>query len=304
MAQNMNQANIQYLPQWRAMGETGDLPVGWAPSSSSASSSSGGGNASAAMDPVAAAQKLRQFNIESNAPAISSLQAQIPEVQQKFQTEQNRLLAEKQPLQDRYKALLDEINRKETADISNVQRRTGQEFGARGIPASSTLYTDELIRAESPIRQAYSGQAKDVGLGQEEGLRGIDNLVASLAGQSVEAERTVKNAIGQLQSGDPASAIQGAMQILSLQQNQAQFQADQGIKQQQLNLQGRELAIKEQPKKYETLSEGSTIYDLLNGKALYTAPKTYKDLQGQSGGNDYYSSTSSNTSAGRYSFVN
>src|SRR3990167_10258162 len=86
---------------------------------------------------VATAQKLRQFNIESNQPAISSLQASIPETEQKFAAEQTRLGGEKEPLKQRYQSIIDELTRREGVDITATQRRTGQEFGYRGIPASS-----------------------------------------------------------------------------------------------------------------------------------------------------------------------
>jgi hypothetical protein len=41
MAQNLNQGNISLLDQWKAAGNTGDLPVGW---SGSGGSNGGGGN--------------------------------------------------------------------------------------------------------------------------------------------------------------------------------------------------------------------------------------------------------------------
>ena len=231
------------------------------------------------IDPVAQAQKLREFNIQSNQPQISSLQAQIPEVEQKFGAEQTRLAGEKAPLTQRYNNIIDQLTQRETKDISAVQRRTGQEFGYRGIPASSTLYLDELSRAESPIRQAYGGQIKDVGFEREGALRNIDQLMASLAGQSTEAKRTVQNAIGALQSGDPASAIQGAMQILQLQQQAGQNQTQNLLAQQQQGLREREFGLQEQianrPKEqdqFATLSKGSTLFNLLTGQPIYTAP--------------------------------
>ena len=240
-----------------------------------------------AVDPIAQAQKLREFNIQSNQPQISSLQAQIPEVEQKFGAEQTRLAGEKAPLTQRYNNIIDQLTQRETKDISAVQRRTGQEFGYRGIPASSTLYLDELSRAESPIRQAYGGQIKDVGFERESGLRNIDQLISSLAGQSTEAKRTVQNAIGALQSGDPASAIQGAMQILQLQQQGAQNQTQNLLAQQQQGLREREFGLQQeiarrpqQQDQYATLGEGQTLFDLLSGQPKYTAPKTYKPETG------------------------
>ena len=233
---------------------------------------------------VATAQKLRQFNIESNQPAISSLQEQIPEVEQKFAAEQTRLGGEKEPLKQRYQSIIDELTRREGVDITATQRRTGQEFGYRGIPASSTLYLDELQRAESPIRQAYGGQIKDVGFERETGLRGIDQLISNLAGQSTEAKRTIQNAIGQLQSGDPASAIQGAMSILQLQQQQQQFMQQQALAERELTeYKIPSLAKTEDTdisKNFTSVGEGSALFNLLTGQEVFKNPKTYKSAVG------------------------
>ena len=255
---------------WTAQSMTGGAPIG------------GGSAPTPTIDPIAQAQKLREFNVQSNQPAISSLQQQIPEIEQKFGAESARLTGEKAPLTERYNNIIDQLTQRETKDITAAQRRTGQEFGYRGIPASSTLYLDELSRAESPIRQAYGGQIKDVGFEREGALRGIDQLISSLAGQSTEAKRTVQNALGALQSGDPASAIQGAMQILQLQQQAAQNQTQNTLAQQQQGLSERELGLKYAPQpedpfaRFKTVGEGQTLFDLISGKPAYTAPKTYK----------------------------
>ena len=210
-----------------------------------------GGAGAPQLDPIAQAQKFLEFQRQANQPAISSLQASLPETEQRFATERTRLGGEKEPLKQRYQNIIDQLTGREKADVALAQQRTGREFGYRGIPASSTLFLDELMRAESPIRQAYGGQIKDVGFERETGLRGIDQLLSQLAGQSVEAKRTIQNAIAQLQSGDPGSALQAAMSILSLQQNQAQFQQSQELQRQKLTQEGtfneRELGLRYAP---------------------------------------------------------
>lgn len=271
----------------------------------------GGAGSGAASDPLETARKLRQFTIDSNQPAIASLQSSIPETSARFETERTRLSGEKEPLKQRYQNLLSEVTRRESADIGAVQRRTGQEFGYRGIPASSTLYQDELIRAESPIRQAYAGQAKDVGLEQENSLRGIDNLIANMAGQETEAKRSIQNAIAQLQSGEPASAIQGALSLIGLQQQAAQQQSAQEIQRQQLALQEKELSLNSQPKlsdQYASLGEGSSLINLLTGRPVYTNPKTYKPEDGGSTNEatilqQIFGKSAGSSSGSRYSLV-
>ncbi|HLG40295.1 MAG TPA: hypothetical protein VI461_11535 [Chitinophagaceae bacterium] len=245
----------------------------------------------AMYDPIANAQKLQQFQVQQNQPAITSLQQSIPETQQKFQTTRSQIEGQVQPLKQRYSNLLDELKRRETVDTQSAQLATAQEYGKRGIPLSSGAYSQALSQKTTPISQFYTGQIKDTSLAQEEGLMGIQNLLGNLAGQETEATRGIQNAIAQLQSGDPASAIQGALSIINMQQQQSQFQAQQGLQQQQLGLQERELAARLQPQpqqkeQFATIGEGSTLFDLLAGRPLYTAPKTYKPTSGGGGGDD------------------
>ena len=53
MPQNMQQANINLLDQWRALGNTGDLPVGW-------SGPSGGGSGDFGLDKILEFVQKRQ----------------------------------------------------------------------------------------------------------------------------------------------------------------------------------------------------------------------------------------------------
>ena len=173
---------------------------------------------------------------------------------------------------------------------------------------SSGLFDVERQEAVSPLRQFYTGQSKEVGLEREGGLREIDKLISMLTGQETEQTRAIKNAIGQLQSGEPSSAIQGALSLIQLSEQQRQNQASNELSRQQLGLKEREINLASQPQQkeqYATIGEGSTIFDLLAGKPVYTAPKTYKDLQGQVGGQNYYNqpSTTPTKPSNRYKFV-
>ena len=56
--------------------------------------------------------------------------------------------------------------------------------------------------------------------------------------------------------------------MLGSKQQQQQFESSQNLQ--------RELAqTQQQPDIYKTLGEGSTLFNLLTGKPMYTAPKTY-----------------------------
>lgn len=232
------------------------------------------------IDPIEQARKLRDFTIESNRPAISSLQQSIPETSAKFDTERTRLQGEKEPLKQRYQSLLDEVKRRETVDVGAQERVTSREFGRRGIPLSSGLFDQTLQGELSPLRQFYTGQAKDVGFEQEAGLRGIEQLIASLTGQETDQLRTIKNTIGQLESGSPADAITGALSLLGIQNQASQSAAQQALAEREFALQERLANQPQQKDQYATLGEGSTLYDLINRTALFTAPKTYKGSGG------------------------
>ena len=251
-----------------------------APSAPSFSDSSA--PAAPAFDPIETAKKLLQFNIDANQPAISSLQGQIPEISSGFQTERTKLEGGIEPLKQRYQNLLDELKRREDVQVSEQSRNLSREYGARGIPLSSGLFGESLTGKLNPLREFFTGQTKDVTLGREEGIRGIQDTSANLVTKETEAKRTVQNAIAQLQSGNPQSSIQGAMNLLSIQRQQASDMAQQAYQQGLLGLQQREADLAgqkfdfEKNNQFATLGEGSTLFNLLTGQPVYTNPKTYK----------------------------
>ena len=158
-----------------------------------------GGGLGGDTDLLGTAKQILGFQQQAAQPAVQSLQASIPEVSNKFATERSQLETQKNTLKQRYSNLLDELKGRENVDIASQQRVTSQEFGRRGIPLSSGLFDTSLNEAISPIRQYYTGQIKDVGLGQEEGLQNLQNLIAQLTGQETGSIRDIRNTIAQLQ---------------------------------------------------------------------------------------------------------
>ena len=231
-------------------------------------------------DITSLAREMIKLQQEANAPAVSSLQASIPETSARFATERTRLSGEKEPLKQRYKTIIDEITRREKVDVGAQERVTSREFGRRGIPLSSGLFDTTLQEAVSPLRQFYTGQTKEAGLGQEEGLRGIEDLIASLIGKETEATRGIQNAIAQIQAGGSGQGIQNALSLYQAQkqaeQQQAQFTLQQALAERELGLKERLANKPETKESYATLGEGSTLFNLLTGQPMYTAPKTYK----------------------------
>ena len=81
---------------------------------------------------------------------------------------------------------------------------------------------------------------------------------------------TIDQAIATLQSGAGQDAVSSALNLLSQAQQQSQFESAQTL--------ARDQAAKKSD--LLTVGEGQTIYDPNTGKALYTAPKTYKPEEG------------------------
>lgn|SRR3990167_6799180 len=268
----------------RAMGykDFSDMQLQQARASERSGGGGGGGQAPAPADPIETAKKLRAFTIESNQPAITSLQSSIPETDTKFNTESARLIGEKEPLKQRYAALLGELKGRESTQTKTAQVSAAREFGRRGVPLSSSSYDDFLGEKVNPISQFYGGEIKNLGLDEESSLRGLENLIAGLPAQSTEAKRAIMNAIASLQTGDPASSITGALGITQ-QQQQAQQAAQQLALQQQIAADEnkyRNAQLDYQKSQtaspYATLSEGQSLYNLLTGQQMFKNPKTYK----------------------------
>lgn len=175
--------------------------------------------------------KARQDAI---APAVQSLQASIPETQQKFATERSRLEGEKQPLQERYKTLLDELKNKESQQVGAAQTASAREFGKRGVPLSSGAYDQYLAGQVNPIQQNFSTLSTQTVQGREDALRNIQNMISGLVPQETEATRTIQNTIAQLQAGAGNSAIEDAFRQLQMAEQQRQFDTSTGLQREQL----------------------------------------------------------------------
>ena len=208
---------------WRDAEAQADFAATGGSGKGSPISSSGGGGASNTSNAIETAKQLLQFQQSANQPAISSLQASIPEVSAKFATTKQGLEGQKVPLEQRYQNLLDSINANKEQDINQQNLTLSREFGRRGIPTTSGLFEQTQGEKLSPINQYYTGQLTEAGISKEENLMELNNLIASLTGQETEQTRAIQNAIAQLQVGDSSGAITQALQQLQI--NQAAEQA-------------------------------------------------------------------------------
>lgn|SRR3990167_5499880 len=181
-------------------------------------------------------QRALDMTRQAYQPAVSSLQAGMPEISQRFETQKQQLQAEVEPLQQRYQRLLDQIKGSEQQSVQRESIAQANELGRRGILPSSGLYEQTVSKALQPINEQFGGLTADVGFQQEAGLRNLQNLISNLPLQQTEAQRAVQNAVAQLQAGGGQNAIQTALGLLGQQQSAEQFGHTYGLQQQQADL--------------------------------------------------------------------
>jgi len=164
-------------------------------------------------------QQQNQLQQQAIQPAIQSLQASIPTIKTNYGNQISQKQNEIQPLQDRYKSLIDQIKGVGQTSVNKQTVVTAGELGKRGIEGSSTLAGQEIANATLPIEQQTQSLVKDTGFAQEADLRDIANTIQNLGGQQTEKEQAIQQAIAQLQAGGGQTAIQNAMSLLANAQN-------------------------------------------------------------------------------------
>lgn len=151
-----------------------------------ASKSSGGGSSSKSSNSDLI-EKAIKLNREAVKPAISSYQASLPEVANKYNSQRDTL-------SQKYDSLLASIKGNQTTAENRQTVATNNELGKRGILGSSGLAQQELVNAVNPITAQYTGLYSDAA------LQKIADINATYTNQTAE-ERAIKNAIAALQSG-------------------------------------------------------------------------------------------------------
>lgn len=216
------------------------------------------------------AQKALAARQQAIAPAVQSLEVSIPEIAQKFGTERSRLQGEVDPLKQRYQTLIDDLTRRESRDVGEVNKALSSEFSRRGIPLSSGLYEQTGLERRQPVSEFYGIQQREAVGERESGLRQLQNLIAGLTPQETEANRTIRNAIAQLQAGAGTDAITDAQTALRFMEEQRQFnqnlalqKTSQDLQSRQLDIQ-RELGLAKQPS-----SESASEKALREAQAAY-----------------------------------
>lgn len=192
---------------------------------------SGAAPSTSAPDYISIAKQMQQMQQEASKPAIESMRATIPTTEAAFAERGRQLTAEKEPLKERYQALIADLGRRETREIEETGGRLSREYGKRGIPLSSGAYEQALEQAYRPTREFYAGQIKETGLSQEEALRDLSNLIANLPIEKQQSLDEINKAIAQIQSGGASDAITNALSLYQSQQQANQAAASLALQQ-------------------------------------------------------------------------
>ena len=232
-------------------------------SGSSGSGSTSGLNTSSILDQ---AKQVNQFYKEQNQPVIAATEAT------------------KAPLAKRYSDLLASIKGNQQVAENRQTLTTNNELGKRGITGSSGVAQQEITNAVNPITQQYTGMAKDTTNQQNMDMANIDAAIAKL------------------QAGNPESSVSTASGIQNAITQANQFQQTLEATQKQRDIENAIAKLKSESggNQYMTVGEGSTVFDPVTGRPLYTAPKTYAPGTGEAP-NPY--ATQSQSTQPRYTVV-
>lgn len=223
---------------------------------------------------------------ESIKPAVASYEASIPETQQRFATEKQRLSGESARLEERYNALISEIKGVGATAETRQTRATGAELARRGISQQSGVYGDEMNQALLPITQDIMSRVKSTGLEREDMMAKIRDTITGLTGGETEAIRAVRNAIASLQAGAGQNAITTGMTMTQNQISNALAQAQQALAERQ---QKYTESTKTASKPYEFISgAGGYVFDPNTGQIINTVQKLASGAGGTSSGTGSY----------------
>ena len=200
--------------------------------------------------------------------------------EQAYAERQKQLEAEKAPLNERYQGLIAELTRRETKETGAQSTALAREYGKRGVPLSSGAYEQDLLGKTGDISQYYGGQIKEVGFENADKLRELGNLIANIPTEKAKELNLIDQQIAQMKAQGADKQMTMALEMYKQQTEEKYNNALLDLKKQEFELtkQGTAPSLKDQ---FATVGEGSTLYDLLNRSALYTAPKTHK---GEGGG--------------------
>lgn len=239
-----------------------------------------------------------QFLVNKFGAPKTEGQYQTDSAQSVIKPAVDTLQSGRQPLQDRYKSLIDSIKGREAQSVKDAEIATAREYGKRGIPLSSGAYDESLRNATNPVRTQYAGIEADTGLAAQNADQNILNAIASLQGQAGFKGMDMDLALKQL-------AQQQSQFDVTSRQAQSQIEAakQQGIPTTIITSGGSQKLINTQTGQViadlgaEKLASGGQSYSTVNQQFNPTEPKpttkpssttsTYSTTSGPKGGLGY-----------------
>jgi hypothetical protein len=249
-------------------------------SSSNNNSSNNSSPSVSSFNPVDFAKQMLDFQKQQNQPVIQSLQSQIPTTQALYAQKGSALSGQMDPLKQRYESALNALTAGSQVAVQTAQTSASREFGARGVPLSSSAYDQYLQGQVNPIASSYAGYYGNLRADEADAIKQLQDEIAQNPLLSKQAVDAINTQIAQLQAGNSGDAITQALQMYNLQNTASNNAADIALRNKTADAQ---IAAAKSPKtEYATLGEGQTLYNLLTGQAQYTAPKTYATKGGNS----------------------
>lgn len=174
-------------------------------------------------------KKAVEANRQAVNPAVESLKAGIPEVQQTFSNRRTQLEAEKSPLTERFNNLLERVKGTFESQRNQATQTTTNELARRGITSSSGFADRELQGALSPILKEEGQTYTDIGLERESQMRALENAITNLVGEEGAAVRALLNSAAGYQAQAGLASIPQALQLMGINQSADQFNKSFGL---------------------------------------------------------------------------
>lgn len=217
-------------------------------------------------------KKISDSMTKAIQPAVESYKKAAEETTARYAQKTSQLQAEIDPLKDRYENLKNTILGREQKLTGEAQNIQAEELAKRGILPSSTLYSQQLQKATSPIASEYTGYLKDTELQGASDLRNLLNMISSVSTEETGAQRDILNAIATLQANAGTQATTQAQS--AYESAKARKEAADARAQSQANWE-KEFKLKEQ-EAARLAAEAAKIYTPGGGSSSttnYSAPQ-------------------------------
>ncbi len=175
------------------------------------------------------AQSQLDFQRQAAQPLVGALWSQIPTTQALYAQKGSALQSQMDPLKQRYESALGALTAGSATDVHNAQISAAREFGARGVPLSSSAYDQYLQNQTLPITSSYAGNYGQLQGQEAQDVLGLQNQIAENPILGQQAVGGIQTQIGQALMGNPSEATSSALQMMQLQETARQNAAQNAL---------------------------------------------------------------------------